>query len=213
MTQILVLLGFLAAGALLATSRWAPRPRIVESFIRIALWLLLFSMGFRIGNSRELVRAIGTIGIMGLGSAATTIAGSCFAVFVFARLWPASGLDGNGYKGKTHMTPGLRDNEPRGNAASRLAHLKAPGLLLAIVTGGFIVGMMVPRLVFDPGIVTEWTLNLLLFLIGIQFRQSRIPLAQVLRSPALLLLPVATAIGSLLGGLLLAPLFSLRVPR
>jgi len=213
MTQILVLLGFLAAGAIIASFSWAPGPRIVEASIRAALWLLLFSMGFRIGNNPGLVNAIGTIGLMGLVSAVVTIVGSCLAILFFSRIWPASGIDGRSYAKSWHGNSRDSKSGTAGGSVQMLARLKAPAILLAIVAGGFLAGIILPRLVFDPGIVTEWTLNLLLFLIGMQFRQSRIPLDRILKSPALLLLPLVTAMGSLAGGLLLAPIFSLRVPR
>lgn len=213
MTQILVLLAFLAGGAILASFSWAPGPRMVEASIRIALWLLLFSMGFRIGNNPELVGAIGTIGLMGLVSAIVTIAGTCLAILFFFRVWPASGIDGRSYAKSRHPNSKDSENGTAGVSIQLFARLKAPAILLAIVAGGFLAGLVVPRLMFNPGIITEWTLNLLLFLIGMQFRQSRIPLDRLLKSPALLMLPLVTAAGSLAGGFLLAPLFALRLPR
>ncbi|MEN6492514.1 MAG: lysine exporter LysO family protein, partial [Rectinema sp.] len=82
-----------------------------------------------------------------------------------------------------------------------------------VVLAGFVTGILLPEAGFNPGIITEWTLNVLLFLIGMQFRQSNIPLVNMLKSPAVIALPLATAVGSLLGGILLAPLFSLPLPR
>ncbi|MDQ7797191.1 MAG: lysine exporter LysO family protein, partial [Spirochaetia bacterium] len=82
-----------------------------------------------------------------------------------------------------------------------------------VVVAGFIAGIALPRLAFDPGLITEWTLNALLFLIGMQFRQSQVPLASMLRSPAVVALPLATAVGSMAAGLLLVPFFSLRVGK
>jgi uncharacterized membrane protein YbjE (DUF340 family) len=215
MIQILILLAFLLAGALAVSLRLAPKPRIVEISITVALWLLLFSMGFRIGNNPELVRSIGTIGLLGLVAAACTIAGSCLVVWLLSRLLPRAGSFRKQQSAVAASFVSMEPGDGKGGrpAASLLLRLKPPAILLAVVLAGFVAGILLPELGFDPGIITEWTLNALLFLIGMQFRQSNIPLAAMLKSPAVVALPLATAAGSLLGGILLAPLFSLPLTR
>ena len=251
MIEILILLAFLLGGALLAELRLAPKARMVELSITTALWLLLFSMGFRIGNNSELVASIGTIGLLGFVTAACTILGSCVAVWLLSRFLPGSGRvpksrAGGGIDsgaaphsalstakdatafvsgqeapprstGEPALAPSLStESVPavagRGSA-SLFMRLKPPLILLAVVVAGFIVGLLMPHLNFDPGIITEWTLNALLFLIGMQFRQSNVPLANMLKSPAVIALPLATALGSIAGGFLVAPLFSLPLAR
>jgi len=215
MIQILILLAFLVGGALAASLRLAPKPRAVEISITAALWLLLFSMGFRIGNNPGLVHSIGTIGLLGFVAAVCTIMGSCFAVWLLSRLLPRAGAlkkqrpDVAASFASMEPSDGKGENVP----ASLLLRLKPPAILLAVVVAGFIAGVLLPELDFDPGIITEWTLNALLFLIGMQFRQSNIPLANMLKSPTVIALPLATALGSLLGGILLAPIFSLSLAR
>jgi len=216
MIQILILLAFLLGGALAASLRLAPKPRIVEISITAALWLLLFSMGFRIGNNPELVHSIGTIGLLGFVAAVCTIAGSCAVVWLMSRLSPHAGAFRKQESAvATSFNAPMESGGGRGGkvAASLLLRLKPPAILLAVVVAGFIAGLLLPELGFDPGIITEWTLNALLFLIGMQFRQSNIPLADMLKSPAVVALPLATALGSLIGGLFLAPLFSLPLAR
>ncbi len=220
MIQILVLLTFLFGGALAASIRLAPKPRVVEVSITAALWLLLFSMGFRIGNNPELVHSIGTIGLLGFASAVFTIAGSCVAVVLVSHFAPAVGsvrkigTAAQKENGFSAASSGPTDSElVVGASSSVLARLKPPAILLSVVVAGFIAGIALPRLAFDPGLITEWTLNALLFLIGMQFRQSQVPLASMLRSPAVIALPLATAVGSMAAGLLLVPFFSLRVGK
>lgn len=222
MIQILVLLAFLSGGALAASIRLAPKPRVVEVSITAALWLLLFSMGFRIGNNPELVHSIGTIGLLGFASAVFTIAGSCIAVVLVSHFAPAVGsvrkmgtaarTAAQKEKGFSAASSGPADSElVVGTSGSVLSRLKPPAILLSVVVAGFAAGIVLPRLAFDPGLITEWTLNALLFLIGMQFQQSRVPLASMLRSPAVIALPLATAVGSMAAGLLLVPFFALRV--
>jgi Predicted membrane protein len=220
MIQILVLLAFLFGCALAASIRLAPKPRVVEVSITAALWLLLFSMGFRIGNNPELVHSIGTIGLLGFASAVFTIAGSCIAVVLVSHFAPAVGsvrkigTAAQKENGFSAASSGPADSEfVVGASYSVLARLKPPAILLSVVVAGFIAGIALPRLAFDPGLITEWTLNALLFLIGMQFRQSQVPLASMLRSPAVVALPLATAVGSMAAGLLLVPFFSLRVGK
>lgn len=217
MIEILILLAFLLAGAGVAGLRIAPKPRVVELSITAALWILLFSMGFRIGNNAELVRSIATIGLLGFLAAALNIAGSCAVVMVAGTLAPSLRFE---RRAEARLQAEERgafqfDSKPKrgGSVPAALARFKPPAILLAVVVAGFLAGLALPKLAFNPGIITEWMLNILLFLIGMQFRQSQIPLARVLRSPAVIALPLATAAGSLLGGIALAPLFGLRLSR
>jgi len=215
MTEIFILLGFLLAGAFVAGLSFAPKPRFVELSITSALWLLLFSMGFRIGNNAELVSSIGTIGLLGFTTAGLTILGSCVVVALAGKFMPALRFEKSAEPDPAAhgVFQEESDLDSRGSAQSALVRLKPPAILLAVVVAGFFAGLALPQLGFNPGIITEWMLNILLFLIGMQFRQSRIPLARLLRSPAVIALPMATVAGSLIGGLAIAPLFGMRVSR
>jgi uncharacterized membrane protein YbjE (DUF340 family) len=149
-----------------------------------------------------------------------TIAGSCIAVVLVSHFAPAVGsvrkigTAAQKENGFSAASSGPADSEfVVGASYSVLARLKPPAILLSVVVAGFIAGIALPRLAFDPGLITEWTLNALLFLIGMQFRQSQVPLASMLRSPAVVALPLATAVGSMAAGLLLVPFFSLRVGK
>lgn len=214
--DILTLLGFICGGALLAKFRLAPRNSIVDGIVRYVLWALLFSMGFRIGNNPELFANLGTMGIMALATAVLAVSGSCLAVY-----------------GASFVVPGLRRLEaresgprpsntvsssaPRWSLRKRLlafiAQLKAPLKLLAFVVAGLLTGIFLPPAAFDVGRVTGWTLDALLFFIGIQFAQSGTSLKKALASPAALVVPLATMVGTLASSLVLVPLFSLTAGK
>ncbi|MCX7776046.1 MAG: lysine exporter LysO family protein [Spirochaetaceae bacterium] len=202
MLDILILLGFMVAGALVAGLKQAPKQASVERLLVVALWLLLFSMGFRIGNDPQILSSIGRIGLLGLVSALATITGSCVLVL-------AAELVLHGKLGTNAKASGEQHTQRTVVTHSLWERVKAPVRLLAIVALGLVIGALLPRLGFDPGIITTWTLYFLLFLIGMQFRQSGIALGKALANPSILILPVATAVGSMLGGILLMPLFSL----
>lgn len=202
MLDILILLGFMVAGALMAGLKQAPKQASVERLLVVALWLLLFSMGFRIGNDPQILSSIGRIGLLGLVSALATITGSCVLVL-------AAEFMMHGKLGTNAKLPGEQRTQSTAVTHSLWERVKAPARLLAIVALGLVIGALLPRLGFDPGIITTWTLYFLLFLIGMQFRQSGIALGKALANPSILILPVATAVGSMLGGVLLMPLFSL----
>lgn len=208
--DILTLLAYLVAGALLARLRLAPKNTIVDRVVRYVLWALLLSMGFRIGNNPSLSENIGTMGLLAFATALLSVTGSCLAVYAASYVVP-------GLRRKESAAPQTARGAKSWSAMSRLraffAQLKAPLRLLAFVVAGLFLGLLTPPIAFDMGRVTGWTLNALLFLIGMQFVQSGLSLKQVLLNPAALALPFATIIGTLVASLALVPLFSLSVGK
>ncbi len=197
--DIAVLLAFLGGGAVAAKSKFAPSGKIVDSIIRWVLWLLLFSMGLRIGNNPVLYANMKTMGAVALATAILTVSGSVAAVFLASM-----------------VIPGMKKEPAKGKSASSvmfLAHLRAPLFLLAIVIAGFSAGILLPAVRFDIGIITGWTLNALLFFIGMQFALSGIDLKDVLATPAALAVPLATIIGTFGGSLVLTVLFPISAGK
>jgi len=205
MLQILVLLLFLASGAFVASTKAAPAPRLLESIIRSVLWFLLSGMGFRIGNSPELFSNLGTMGILALSTAFFSIGGTIIALALASffvkglRRSPGPGADA---ETTAHM-------RPRQRIINIFIHLKSPLSLLAFVVAGIAVGVLVPPIKIDLSRITSWTLNILLFFIGIQFAQSGTSLKSTLVNPAAIAVPIATVLGTLGGSLALVPLFGL----
>jgi len=207
--DIALLLAFLGGGALLARFRLAPRNAVVDSIVRYVLWVLLLGMGFRIGNNPELYANLGTMGAMAFATALLAVTGSCLALY-----------------GASFFVPGLR-REAAGSGLKRragqwsfrsrflgfFAQLQAPFKLLVFVVAGLALGLVLPPLSFDMGKVTGWTLDALLFFIGMQFVQSGASLKEALASPAALAVPIATIVGTLASSLLLIPLFSLSAGK
>lgn len=204
--QIAVLLGFMAAGAALYRIRLAPPPRVTDLLIKIVLWSLLFVMGFRLGNERALRSRLGEIGLLGLGTAVASLAGTVLAVWAAYALYDL-----------VHSRRSGRPPEPLSHGVSgagfSLEHLRGPGLLLGIVLVGFLAGMIAPGAAFDYSLVTGWVLDALLFMIGLQFAQSGLSLKAAFVRVDTILVPAATLVGTLAGGLAVAAVFGLSIGK
>ena len=198
--QILVLVGFLVGGALLARFKIAPKPRAVDALIKAALWALLFAMGFRIGNDRGLSSRLGELGLLAAATAVLAVLGTIAALLVVETLF-------------------LRNRRPTSNVARSAgpslgwANFKSPALLLAIVLAGFLLGLLIPDLDIDISAITSWALNGLLFFIGMQFIQAGVSMKGAFLKPEVLVVPLATAMGSLAGSLVLVPLFHISAGK
>ncbi len=198
----------MAAGALLYRIRLAPPPRVTDLFIKIVLWSLLFVMGFRLGNERELRSRLGEIGLLGLGTAVASLAGTILAVWAAYALYDVlrSRQSGQTARANAIITAGT------GTGIS-LAHFRGPGILLAIVVAGFAAGVIAPGAAFDYGLVAGWVLDALLFMIGLQFAQSGLSLKAAFVRIDTVLVPAATLVGTLAGGLVVAAVFGLTVGK
>jgi len=215
--QIFVLLLFIAAGAVVARLNWAPKSRVVDAIIKAVLWFLLFGMGFRIGNNALLRSQLETMGVLALATAAFSIAGSCLATLLASCFVPGMrkpkdrGPDATSDAYADRQAPARRPSEQKRPLVRHglLKYIKTPIRLLCIVILGVVAGYLVPAAAFDAGKITGWTLDALLFFIGMQFYQSGASLKGVFSSPVALAVPLATAVGTLAASLLLVPLFSL----
>ena len=217
--EILVLLAFIACGYVLARLGVAPKPRLTDLLLKVALWALLLVMGYRIGSQRSLVDRLGELGLLALASALFAVAGTLLALFIVeplirkSRAGARSGqADGRG-NGDGAMTHNVEEEKARSTGRGKgLGHFKAPLLLLGLVAAGFAIGLAFPRPDWlDLDAICGWALKALLFFIGMQFAQAKLSLKESLLDPAILLIPLATALGSLASGLLLMPLFHLRL--
>jgi len=204
--QIAVLLGFMVAGAVVFMLRLAPPPKITDLLIKIVLWSLLFVMGFRLGNERALRSRLGEIGLLGLGTAVASLAGTMLAIWAAYALYDALRFRRSGRQAKTAIHGG----SVRGFS---LAHFKGPGILLGLVLLGFLAGMVAPGAAFDYSLVTGWVLNALLFMIGLQFAQSGLSLKAAFVRIDTILVPAATLVGTLAGGLVVAAVFGLTAGK
>jgi len=204
--QILVLLAFMAAGAVLFRIKLAPPPRITDLLIKIVLWSLLFVMGFRLGNERALRSRLGEIGLLGLGTAVASLAGTVIAVWAAYALYDA-------LRSRRADRPVKAIADGGAGQGFSLSHFRGPGLLLGIVLIGFLSGMAAPGAAFDYSLVTGWVLDALLFMIGLQFAQSGLSLKAAFVRIDTIIVPAATILGTLAGGLIVAAVFKLGVGK
>jgi uncharacterized membrane protein YbjE (DUF340 family) len=211
LVQILLLAGFLFAGAALprvravgrrklGTRGLAPAPAAVDLVIRLILRALLLAMGFRIGNDPNLSSRLAEIGAVAGAAGVLAVLGTLAAIIIAWDLF----------------VPGSRDGRPKPAAAkapsagSPASNLRGPALLLGVVVAGFLLGLVLPSLeCLDLSALTGWILDALLFFIGMQFSQAGASLKGAFLRKETLILPLATAAGSLGAGLLLVPLFGL----
>lgn len=215
--QIAVLVAFLLAGAALHMVKLAPKPVVVDFLLKLTLWALLFVMGFRLGNSSELFERMGEIGAMATATAALALAGTVAAIrLAYATLDFARGRRGAGRAAVAAESNAAAAQLGAAHARTGVdwAHFKAPAILLAVVVVGAIAGVASPELRgFDYGAVTGWVLNALLFMVGMQFAQSGLSLKAAFARVDTILIPAATAVGSLAGGALVAVIFSIGIGK
>lgn len=213
---------FLFSGMLLARI-----PRIAASSLlkKLSGWILfglLFFMGFRMGRTTEGSAELAQIGLLSLGFAVSTVAGTIavlillFIIFKeekpalpdtaatadisYLKKMPVSGLSEGILLSKTAA--------PR-QAVVILSHLKDPLKLFAFVVLGFFAGLLLPAGNITGAEISTWMLRALLLSIGMDLTTSGVNFRAVLSHKQTLLLPLGTAAGSLLGGLLMVPLFGL----
>lgn len=218
--QIAVLIAFLLAGAALHLLKLAPKPVVVDFLLKLTLWALLFVMGYRLGNSSELFERMGEIGAMATATAILALAGTvaairlAYAMLDFARGRRASGRGAAATEPAVAEASAVQVGAAHARPGIDWAHFKAPAILLGVVVVGVIAGVASPELRgFDYGAVTGWVLNALLFMVGMQFAQSGLSLRAAFARVDTILVPAATAVGSLAGGALVALIFSIGIGK
>jgi uncharacterized membrane protein YbjE (DUF340 family) len=215
--QIAILVAFLAGGAALARLRAAPPPAATDFLIKLVLRALLAVMGFRLGNDRAVFARIGEIGLLAGATAVFALLGSFAALFLaFAPALRAGRAAGPALHAPKPAGSARRASRDGGSAAASggfLRELRAPLRLIAWVLLGLVAGLILPPAALELSGLSGWALNALLFLIGMQFVQAKISLGGVFLRPETLLVPLATALGSLAGGLALVPLFGLSAGK
>jgi uncharacterized membrane protein YbjE (DUF340 family) len=198
MSQLLSLLSLvvaLAAGMLLGRLRAAKALRSSPSFLAVrtgVLFALIFTMGFRMGRTREVLESFSSLGIASLGFSLSTLAGTLVV------LWALFSIRLLLRRGRENSTP---NKSARATGAGILRALKDPLTLLTILAAGFMSGIFVPFFPYWNGsLLISIVLYALLLVIGVGLVGSGVKAADILAHPDLILLPVGTALGSLAGG-------------
>ena len=187
-----VIIGGIATGRLLIGRRLAFVPRLIT----VIIWALLFLLGVEVGSDPAVVGSLATLGGAALAIFALSVAGSIFAAWLLWRRIRGRAVPAD-------------DGEAAADVpVSAWAALCGSLVIVAFFVAGCVVGLFAP---FDlaGSRVSAYVLYALMFCVGITLGNDRTLAGRVRRlDPRLALLPVATAVGTLAGAALAAPLLA-----
>lgn len=187
-----VIIGGIATGRLLIGRRLAFVPRLIT----VIIWALLFLLGVEVGSDPAVVGSLATLGGAALAIFALSVAGSIFAAWLLWRRIRGRAVPAD-------------DGEAAADVpVSAWAALCGSLVIVAFFVVGCVVGLFAP---FDlaGSRVSAYVLYALMFCVGITLGNDRTLAGRVRRlDPRLTLLPVATAVGTLAGAALAAPLLA-----
>ncbi|QOR40961.1 lysine exporter LysO family protein [Billgrantia diversa] len=168
--------------------------------VNASVYVILLLMGIGLAGLDELGRELSRMGVQALKLFAVISACNLLALWWLSR------------RLSLRMGPSpVVANAPTTKLAALLGSLS----LVAVVAGGVLLGLALAWLGGDVVFRhaeqwAEWVLYLLLALIGCQLRNSGMPLRQILLNRHGLAIATVLAVSSLIGGLLAAPLLTLR---
>ena len=204
--SLLLLLVFLAGGFFVARFgllRFTPIAGIAFSF---ALYLLLFSMGLRLGQSRDVLANLSLVGALAISCTLFACGGTVLLHVLFIPVYRR--LDRVGIRGDAigdvKADDGASTLSLSGSRRLSLLfyNLRKPLFLLALVILGTAVGYALPEIaVIRDGSISTVFLYILLFIIGLQMADSGHDLARFFTRPSLLVVPLVTIVGTLAGSL------------
>ena len=204
--SLLLLLVFLAGGFFVARFgilRFTPIAGIAFSF---ALYLLLFSMGLRLGQSRDVLANLSLVGALAVSCTLFACAGTVLLHVLFIPVYrrlDRVGIHGDAI-GDVKADDGASTLSLTGSRRISLLfyNLRKPFLLLVLVVLGTAVGYLLPEIaVIRDGSISTAFLYILLFIIGLQMADSGHDLARFFTRPSLLVVPLVTIVGTLAGSL------------
>lgn len=215
--SLLWLLVYLCAGFAVARLRVLQWSSAISRIFTLLLWLLLFSMGLRLGQSREILDQLSLIGLLSVSSAvlasAGTVAAHLFAKPLYEKFDP-QGESPSVDPGSVGDSFAFSRANRRNKLLRLLLNLRQPGWLLALVLCGVAAGLALPSIqILHDGSIASWLLYGLLFCIGIQMAGAGADLKKSFSNPSVLVLPIVTIAGTLAGSLALVPLFGLSPGR
>jgi uncharacterized membrane protein YbjE (DUF340 family) len=202
--SLLILLACITAGYILETAGLIPLKKALDSVFSAVLYLLLFSMGLRLGQNREILLRLGEVGSMALLGAVFAVLGTIVLHVLLIPLYRKLDTDTL----YTLSRPESGGNaSPKGafkNAGKMLSiiagNMKKPALLFLIVIVGAVLGYLLPPVsILMDGSFSSVVLNLLLFIVGIQMKRGGVDMKKAFLQPAAIVLPLVTIAGTLLG--------------
>ena len=175
------------------------RASLLDRIVLLTLSVMLFFMGVRIGIIENIGQKLVEIGLISVSFAFATVLGT--SVIVLSALFL--------------MRKVIHRPAPHKEKIHLLHHLKEPVYLLSVMITGIVSGLFVPIFTSINGNITSWLLYVLLFLIGVQLADNKIKTKgkNTFYYIVLLMLPLSTVIGSLLGGLAIGGFFNLTTGK
>lgn len=202
---LFLILLFLVLGMLVGRTVLWRNGKTPGILLDLSLYALLFTMGYRIGESEAIRTQIGRVGVIAAASALASVLGTALIV---AGVMALTG----GRRSSEAAQP--TKGEDRGAVTRVMVHLKDPLRLFGAVVVGLVIGLILPIVGGDTiARISTWLLYLLVMMIGFQLIRSEVDLKAALLQPKTLLVPGATIVGTLAGGLILAPLIYLPVGK
>lgn len=205
---MLKIFAVLAGGILTGRLLLGRRLSFAQPLITVIIWALLFLLGLEAGSDPAVVGGLATLGATAFVLFAFSVAGSILAAWGLWR-WidrrkAAAGV-GDAASEPAPGAPG--ETGAAGAETSTWKALKGSLTIVAFFVAGCAVGVWAePDL--KGSAVSTWVLYALMFCVGMTLGNDRTLVERIRQlDRRLALLPVATAVGTLGGALLAAPLF------
>ena len=187
-----VIIGGIVTGRLLIGRRLA----FVQRLITVIIWALLFLLGVEVGSDPAVAGSLATLGTAALTIFTLSVSGSIFAAWL---LWRSL---------RGRAVPAEGDESAAEGPVSAWTALRGSLVIVAFFAAGCAAGLLTP-LDTSGSRVSTYVLYALMFCVGVTLGNDRTLAGRVRRlDPRLALLPVATAVGTLAGAALAAPLLA-----
>lgn len=208
---MLKIFAVLAGGILTGRLLLGRRLSFAQPLITVIIWALLFLLGLEAGSDPAVVGGLATLGATAFVLFAFSVAGSILAAWGLWR-WidrrkAAAGVGDAASEPAPGVSGAPGETGAAGTETSTWKALKGSLTIVAFFVAGCAVGVWA-----EPDLkgshVSTWVLYALMFCVGMTLGNDRTLVERIRQlDRRLALLPVATAVGTLGGALLAAPLF------
>lgn len=169
---------------------------IINKIVTICLYLILLIMGISLGQLDDLTHKLPHIAYTAFGLSAILHACNVFALVLYDK-----------------FSPIVRDNHQAQQLPSRTKQLLDSLILCATVVVGGIIGYVTKDLLNFPLTSSTYVLVVMIFCIGIQLRNSGIPVRDVFLNKRGIYTALIFIASGLVGGLISAFVFNLPVAQ
>ena len=208
---MLKIFAVLAGGILTGRLLLGRRLSFAQPLITVIIWALLFLLGLEAGSDPAVVGGLATLGATAFVLFAFSVAGSILAAWGLWR-WidrrkAAAGVGDAASEPAPGVSGAPGETGAAGAETSTWKALKGSLTIVAFFVAGCAVGVWAePDL--KGSAASTWVLYALMFCVGMTLGNDRTLVERIRQlDRRLALLPVATAVGTLGGALLAAPLF------